>query len=96
MPAESRRTDEPPSVRPNEPPDINPEGREMAQEVTNPDNLDPHRPIGEGQPGHGAAPGGEPVAPPGQEAGGSEVAPPGTEDGGAPGGPPAAHTQPPK
>jgi hypothetical protein len=69
---------------------------EMAEAVSEPGSVDMNRPIGFGEPGHGAAPGGEPVAPPGEEGGGQPVAPPGTADGGNPGGPPAFHEQPPK
>jgi hypothetical protein len=68
----------------------------MADSVSDPGSVDPNRPIGFGEPGQAAAPGGEPVAPPGQEGGGGEVAPPGTAEGGNPDGPPAYHTQPPK
>lgn len=69
---------------------------EMAEAIENPGSVDMERPIGFGEPGHGAAPGGEPVAPPGESGGGPEVAPPGTEEGGNEDGPPAYHRQPPK
>jgi hypothetical protein len=60
------------------------------------DNMEPNRPIEFGEPGHGAAPGGEPVAAPGEEGGGQPVPPPGTIEGGNPDGPPAYHEQPKK
>jgi hypothetical protein len=60
------------------------------------EKADPHHPIPAGEPGHAAAPGGEPVAPPGEEGGGQPVPPPGTVEGDNPDGPPAYHEQPPK
>jgi hypothetical protein len=97
MPVESR-PDQPPDDRPvgsTGPPHPAP-GREMARSIEEPDSVDPHRPIPEGEPGQAGAPGGEPVAPPGEESGGRPVPPPGTAEGGAPQGPPASHEQPPR
>ena len=68
----------------------------MARDIEEPGSVDEHRPIEEGQPGHGAAPGGEPVAASNDRTAEEAVAPPGTAEGGAPDGPPAAHEQPPK
>lgn len=97
MPTESRpdqRSDDRP-VGSSGPPHPAETGRDVARNIDEPGSVDMHRPIAEGQPGHGAAPGGEPVASSG-DPGGEPVPPPGTADGGSPGGPPAAHEQPPK
>ena len=97
MSVDPRRTDERTDERPEgapEPP--HPAEGTMAREVTDAESVDSHRPIPQDQPGGGAAPGGEPVAPPGQEGGGAAVPPPGSAEGGAPAGPPAAHEQVPR
>ena len=95
----NRRQEDHGALRPQgiEPENVDEAGRpEMADAVTDPDSVDMNRPIGFGEPGHGAAPGGEPVAAPGEKGGGEPVPPPGTVEGGNPDGPPAFHEQPPK
>ena len=87
------------SMRPEgiDPKNVDEQGRrQMADAVSDPDSVDMNRPIGFGEAGHGAAPGGEPVAEPGDEPSAGSVPPPGTDQGGYTDGPPAFHEQPPK